>query len=113
METAIVNYNNVKSGATIPIREFTITQTISEVTTPVDLTNVEISASFVLCADVVEFTEGSGITVTDAANGVFQIDSFVLNKAGVWKYGVKLIFPGPVIKKWVEGNIRVLQSYTT
>ena len=112
MAVGIANYPNYPKGATVASRQFTITETVSDVTTPVDLTNVTIKVDFVKCQERIELTVGSGLSMLDAVNGVFRIDELVFDSAGIWQYDVKITFFGTTVKKWIAGSIRIVESYT-
>lgn len=56
---------------------------------------------------------GSGITKTDAANGLFQIDSFTVDfPVGTYYYDIQFNDSG-VIKTYVGGTWNVIQDVTT
>jgi len=60
---------------------------------------------------VKETSIGSGITVVDAANGRFDLDSFLLDWAiGCYWYGVVITFASGDIDENLQGEVKVLQN---
>lgn len=58
-------------------------------------------------------TVGSGITVTDATNGVFKIDSFDLDwHAGVYFYDIEFTDTNDLINTYICGTLTVVQDVT-
>lgn len=56
---------------------------------------------------------GSGITVTNAVNGLFTINPFIVDfNVGKNFYDVQIIDAGGVVKTYVEGYFEVLQDVT-
>jgi hypothetical protein len=52
-----------------------------------------------------EFTESSGITITDAAQGKFQLNSQIINlDEGLKYYEIKLTFSDGTVKQYLEGT---------
>jgi hypothetical protein len=112
MKPEIANYKDYVRGDTINARRFTITQTIDGVESPVDLTGAEIRCHFILSSITIKFQIGGGITLIDAANGVFTIDSFKLHHGGKWNFDVEIKFPDGTVKTWVKGSINILKDVT-
>ena len=84
---------------------------------PIDLTGCVIRAQFrkgvnkgALIKDV---TTSEGVTIMDAANGVFSIDSFLLNwDAAIYNYDVQFTFSNGVVKTYIKGTIKITQDST-
>ncbi|NRA58763.1 MAG: hypothetical protein HRU13_11680 [Phycisphaerales bacterium] len=93
---ADVSYiNDVRQGDTVKARVFTLTSDGS----PYDR-NHRLTLSI-----------GSGITVTDAAGGVFQIDAFDVEHAGVWEFKIEFVTPGTpdITETLFFGTLTVLE----
>ena len=113
MTPAEVNYKNYVRGDTITERVFTITKTVSEVETPVDLTGASIKCDFALCnSEKVNKELGQGLTMVNATEGIFKIDAFSLDKRGVWYYDIEITFPDGVVKTWIKGSIKIEEDVT-
>jgi hypothetical protein len=107
-----VDYKSYVRGDTINARQFTLSQTINSVTTPIDLTNALIDVTFASSQSKHLKSIGNGITITDASNGVFQIDAFVLNYPGVYQYDVNIVFPNGVVRTYINGSIKIENDTT-
>ena len=60
---------------------------------------------------VKSLTVGSGITLTDASNGVLTIDAFNMDFApDTYYYDIEVTDSSAVIKTYVEGTIVVMQD---
>ena len=85
---------------------------------PIDLTGVSIAIQFrYRCKTgkvVKNISTGSGITITDAVNGTFEIDEFtpVDWEIGTYYYDVQITFIDGSIKTYVQGNVKILQDTT-
>ena len=56
---------------------------------------------------------GNGITIIDAANGIFRIDSFLVElEVGKHFYDIELIIAG-VVKTYLGGFFEVIQDVTS
>ena len=112
MTPSTADYKDHTRGDTIGARVFTITKTVDGVTSAVDLTGAEIRVDFVLSEYKVSKRAENGITVNDAVNGEFQIDSFTLDHVGIWKYDIEIKFPDETVKTWIKGSIKILSDVT-
>ena len=84
---------------------------------PMDLTGV------VIAMDVRRVHESSpalsldtdaGLTITDAAGGVFEIDAFLVTlEPGTYEYDIQFTFPSGRVKTYVAGNWEITQDVTT
>lgn len=85
--------------------------------TPINLTNTAIRVQFRFEKEkgkvLKNLTIGDGITVEDAVNGIFKIDSFIIDfDAGHYKYDVQVTFENGVIKSYIRGYMNVIQDVT-
>ena len=106
-------YKNDTSGKV----SFVATQTIDEVTTPIDLTGVtirmDIKSNKNSTVSELTLTIGNGITVTNAVNGEFEIDAFLCTlNAYNYCYDLEFTFPTGVVQTWIRGNFNVIQDVT-
>lgn len=103
------------NGDTFDGVQFTMTKTIDGTTTAINLTDCQLFSQIKDSKGLVvrDMSIGNGITVTNAINGVFQIDSFVVNLGiGTFVYDIQLIYPNGDIKTYVKGAFSVLQDVT-
>ena len=106
---------NHYKGDTFDGLQFTILNT--DGLTPIDLTGVLIKSQFRRKAKkgilVKEVIIGDGITVTDAINGVFKIDSFILDWAeSTYYYDVEFTFTDGTVVTYIEGSLLIEQDVT-
>ena len=84
---------------------------------PINLTGVEIISQFrkdcktgTVARDM---SVGSGITIVDAANGIYKIDEFVLDwDANIYYYDIQFTFTNGIEKTPIFGDITVVQDVT-
>jgi len=120
MTPEIYNFQDQYKGTTFDACKFTVTKTIDGVTTITDLTDVEIRIDFKRRdkgSAVWSLSIGNGITVLDAVNGVFVIDSFINNyPAFNYVYDIKMIFPSDDPEDdprvYLKGNYKIYQNIT-
>jgi hypothetical protein len=94
-------------------RTTTFTVTVNDLAK--DLTGATIDMNVRDCNAVswLDMTNGTGITITDAANGVFQIDQQTLDiPAGLYSYDIQITDSDGVIATWIRGNITIIQDIT-
>ena len=59
-------------------------------------------------------TDGSGITITDAVNGAWQIDSQVIDiQEGTYYYDVQFTYASGQVSTYLSGEFEVIQDITT
>lgn len=109
------NFRDHLKGDTFNGIEFTLIDSNSEL--PIDITDALITIQFKSHSKTglinVELNVGSGITITDAENGVFVIDSFLLDwQPKKYYYDVQITFPNGVVKTYIEGTFLVIQDVT-
>jgi hypothetical protein len=112
MTPIVFNYKDYVQDNTINAAELTVTKTINDVVTPIDLSGAIIKCTFKHEEETVLKEIGSGITVTNPSGGVFVIDEFKLLKAGQYVYDVKIIFPDGTNKTWIRGEVKILAAVT-
>lgn len=112
-----VNYkmNDHYKGDTFEGVRFTIKDSSTEL--PIDLVGASIFIDFrsgnEKGASVLKISLGSGITLEDAINGVFTIDSFVLDwRARIYHYDIQIVFLDGTVKTYVKGTINITQDTT-
>ena len=123
-----INYNKVFVVAVIDTTTFTFT-VLNEPATPatgivkgqkmipIDLTNVaikmEIRQSETAKNYLKQFIVDSGITKTDAANGVFSIDAFIADlPATNYFYDLQFTYNSGVVATYLKGKITVVNEVT-
>lgn len=111
MTPATYNFKSSLRGDTIPAKIITATRTVDAVTEPIDLTNYSIKMDIVLGNIRKSLIVGDGITVTDAVNGEFRINSFSLPQVGVWSYDIQFS-TGTDVETYIKGTINILQDVT-
>jgi hypothetical protein len=112
MEPAFLNYGTHPRGDTIDAKTFTLTTTSAGTTAPINLTGADVRMTFSLAGVKVAFTTGGGITLTDAAAGVFRKDKFSLPHVGVWGFDLQVILNGDT-KTYIIGQIEIIKDITT
>lgn len=116
MIPACYDFPTQYSGDTFNAVQITATRTdINDVTTAIDLTNVDIRAHFkkkVSGTPDKEISVGSGITKTDAENGVFEIDTFINLAGGVYLYDLEFTYASGVIQTYLKGTYTVTEDIT-
>jgi len=91
---------------------------LDNVGSPIDLTGAAIHIQFryrCKTGEVVkDISDGSGITITDAAAGKFEIDKFtpITFEVDTYYYDVQTTFANGDIKTYVNGTFKVLQDVT-
>ena len=90
--------------------------TVTINTVPKDLTATVITSDFKYKNKTgpvsLSLSLGSGITINDAVNGIFQIDPFDANmEVGIHYYDIQFVDAG-VTKTYIEGTLQVYQDVT-
>lgn len=85
---------------------------------PIDLTNVaikmEIRQSETAKNYLKQFIVDSGITKTDAANGVFRIDAFIADlPATSYVYDLQFTYNSGVVATYLKGKVTVINEVTS
>lgn len=117
------NLPTTRQGDSYNGTQFTVLLGPSGSQAPKDLTQTEIRVQFrqgsktgPLQKQIGSGADG-GITKTDALNGVFSIDAFIVDfpvvgKSTFYHYDVEFIDPNGTVKTYVEGTICVLPQTT-
>lgn len=108
MTPGVYNFPDVVRGDSINAKQFTVV--IDAV--PLDLDPVTIRSTFKGPSMNEVKTIGSGITIIDANAGIFQIDQFILSRAGIYNYDIEFTLSGGSVKTFIEGSIKVLEDFT-
>jgi hypothetical protein len=106
------------NGDTLDAQNYVLSNLINEVSTPINLTGATIKWQFKEGsrggAVVKELNIGTGITVTDAANGDFTMDAFRWTYgSGVFYYDVQFTFPDGSVKTYITGRLNVIEDTTS
>ncbi|NRA92043.1 MAG: hypothetical protein HRU26_05055 [Psychroserpens sp.] len=114
MISGIFNYPDSIKGDTIASQSIRFsTKDSNGDKTPIDLTNKTIRCHFTYQNKKVKLEEGSGITIIDAADGRFRIDSFTLPCAGVWVYDVEMSDDNTnEVYTYLRGSIKIINDVT-
>ena len=109
------NMPNHYKGDTFDVLQFTLLNT--DGLTPINLTGMTIKSQFRRNSKkgilTKEFIIGTGITVTDALNGVFKIDSFILDwGVATYYYDIEFTFTDGRVVTYIEGLIKIIQDGT-
>ena len=112
---AIVTLDDQYKGDTYDGVQFTLLNT--EDSSPIDLTGVIMKTQFRYVSKKgsieKEITTGDGITILDAVNGIFKIDSFTIDWApAAYYYDIEMTFSSGIIRTYIEGTIKVAQDVT-
>lgn len=112
---ALYNFPDQYRNDTFNGVQFTIQD--ADTSTGIDLTNATIKTEFKkgskTGAIVKTLTIGSGITVTDAVNGVLQFDAFILDwDVATYHYDLEVTFNSGVVKSYIFGTLKVIQDVT-
>lgn len=93
-----------------------LTVTITKNSAPVDLTGAAIAIQFKTGSKVgyvsKSLSVGNGITITDAANGVFKIEPFQTNMGVGRNFYDTQITIGGVVTTYFGGYMEILQDVT-
>jgi len=111
-----VNLADIKKGDTFDGMQYTLTNTTTGL--PIDLTGATIRSIFRNRSKqgtaVSTFAIGTGITVTDATNGIFQIDAItpIIWPVSIYYYDIEITFASGDIRTYIEGTVTVIQDVT-
>ena len=112
---ATYNIPNHLKGDTFNGIAFTLTTEVPAA--PIDLTGAAIKVQFRKGNKTgfmqKELSIGSGITVTDAPNGTFQLNPFKADwQPSIYYYDVEITFPSGRVKTYIEGTFKIVQDVT-
>lgn len=114
MIPAIYNFKEQYAGDTFNGIQLTATLNGS----PIDLTNITIKIQFKVSiekASVKDLIIGTGLTLVDAVNGVFKIDSFtVFTTPNItnYLYDLEFTYSSGVVKTYMKGDFPVKHQIT-
>lgn len=109
MQPSEYNFKTQRAGDTFSGLRLTVTRTSNEVTTAVDLTGTTISLQVrkQACLDpIIDIsTDTSGISLEDAANGIFRIESLIVPQVDSYSYiyDLQFTFPNGVVQTYLKG----------
>jgi len=116
MIAAVYNISDHTRGDTFDGIVFKIYSRVDGVKTAVDLTDSTVKIQFRkenTDALVKTVTDGDGITITDAENGVIRVHSFIVTFApGLYLYDVQITFPSGDVKTYIKGSFNILNDST-
>jgi hypothetical protein len=113
MLPATYNFPTQYAGDTVGRRRFTVTRTVSGVTSPENLTGVAIRCWFARRGEqpaVYQFAVGSGITIVNAAGGVFDLNAFPAPSPGTYSYDIEFTYPDSRVRTYVAGAMLVRED---
>lgn len=83
---------------------------------PIDLTGCSIVMQVrrpSLLDVMLTLSVGAGLTITDAINGVFRIDSQIIDiPVYVYKYDIQITFPNGIVKTYISGTATITEDVT-
>lgn len=108
------NFKTQYAGDTFRGLQITVSRTSNSVTTPEDLSHVNIVFTLSkLGAITLKKEVGSGISLVDAVNGVFKIDSFTNPSIGNYVYDIEFRYPHGVIETYLTGSFKIIDKNNT
>jgi hypothetical protein len=112
MTPATYTFPDHVAGDTVSSRRFTVTRTVGGMTSPENLTGVSIACWFARgeTTGQVErqMSNGNGITVVNAAGGVFDLDAFTaFDTVGVYRFDIQFTYPDGRKRTYVAGTLRI------
>lgn len=119
MVVAKYTFKLQKAGDTFNGLKLTCTRTSEGNTTPINLENVVLKMQIRRAKDCPIIFELSsenngGITIEDAAAGIFRIDAFKVPNVDSFKYvyDIEFNFPNGVVKTYIEGYFPIESDVT-
>lgn len=110
---AVYNFPDLVSGTTLKSRQFSVTVNDNPPTNPLSAVSIKFAKDG---ATTLTLSNGSGVTITDAANWEFTVGPVAAGStglaAGIHKYDCKLTDSAGVVTKWIHGVMRVLETET-
>jgi hypothetical protein len=113
MIQGVYNFPKTVSGDTLNEIEFTLTDGVG----PIDITGYVIKCNFMPAPDMTPLlllsTEDSSIEITDAENGVFKINKFIVSLLpAVYIYDMEFELPNGDVYTYIKGELEVLTEIT-
>ena len=114
MVPATYNFPKLYEGDTHDGLSITVETSSGGPKSAVDLTNVTIAMQVRNNAGalVLDLSVGSGITKTDATNGVFRVDAFTVPAAGNYNYDIEFTYADGTVKTYMGGTMSVKAGVT-
>lgn len=119
MAAAEYNFKLQKSGDTFNGLKLTCTRTSEGITTPINLENALLKMQIrkeKACPVIFELSSevGGGITIENAASGIFKIDTFTVPEVSSFKYiyDIEFNFPNGVVKTYINGYFPIESDVT-
>lgn len=114
MTPGTYDFPDVVAGDTVAKRRFTVTRTVAGVTAPENLTGVAIHCWFARVAPgsvEIQMSVGNGITIVNAAAGIFELNEFSAPSSPVvYRYDIQFTYPDGRKRTYVAGRLRVLSD---
>lgn len=109
------NIKDHYKGDTFDGIRFTLVNSTDD--TPINLVGATITSKFrkgsATGTVLADLSIGSGITVVDDVNGVFDIDAFLIDWIPTkYYYDVEVTFSNAVVKTYIKGTLNVIQDVT-
>lgn len=112
----LYNFKPLYAGDTWPAIQFKIKRKENETVTPINIDGVAIAMQVRKGENgpiILEFSNSNGITIIDAANGVFKINSFEVPKInGCFKYDLQFSYPNGEIHTYLYGEMNIKNDIT-
>jgi hypothetical protein len=113
-EQVTANFPDRVFGTTFKTVTYTMTDENGD---PINLSGwlIEIAFKKQANADAAKFLSSAtgGITITDAANGIWQINAFTIDMSpALYLYDIKTTDSFNVVEDYVRGSFKVLQNIT-
>lgn len=107
-----LNFTHLK-GTTFESQPFIIQKNGS----PLSLVGANIKMQLRKCYGTtvaLELSNGNGITITNAAGGVFRIDETIINiEPTTYKYDIKITLSDGSVHKWIKGEFKIVETITS
>jgi hypothetical protein len=117
MTPGTYDFPDVLAGDTVAKRRFTVTRTAAGVTAPENLTGVAIDCWFARTEPDsvdVQMSVGDGITIVNAAAGIFEIGEFAAPATpAIYRYDVQFAYPDGRKRTYIAGKMRVRSDVTS
>lgn len=114
MTPKIYHFKTQYAGDTFRGLQITVSRTSNDVSNPEDLSNLSIVFTLSRLGNTALKKEvGSGISLVDAVNGVFKIDSFVNPSMGNYVYDIEFRYPNGVIETYLAGKYKIIDINKT
>lgn len=114
MTPATYNFRPQYKGDTFKGIKFTLTNVVSGLTTPLDLTEAKVSLQIkksLNSAVEKDLTINTGLTVSDPLSGIIEVNKFLVTlEAFKYLYALKIAFSDGTISTYLTGTFEVKQN---